>query len=377
MKGMHNNFVHCTRRNAKWGAVKIVAVLVAVAAMATPAGATGIESLSRNSLGTWVLQDSNINMGGVSAGQTYNELLHRLGSSDEYFALNAAGGVETIFKNGLGTWIRQDSTVTMGGVSAGITFHEIIVRDAVVDEYFLANVSGGIDVIWKGGSTWNYASSATQLGGVTAGQTYNEFLSRVGATDEYFAANAAGGVETIFKNGLGAWIRQDSSVNMGGVSAGVTFNDLVTRDGVVDEYFLANAAGGIDVIWKSGTGWNYQDSSLQLGGVTAGRVYTEILTRDGAVDEYFLLNEMGGIDILFKNGLGAWILQDSTASTGGVTAGRFYNDLIFRPGSSDEYFAAHTIAPVIVPEPASLALLGLGGLVMLRRQRQVRGVTHC
>ncbi len=209
----------------------------------------------------------------------------------------------------------------------------------------------------------NMASGIAQITSDTAFQGANVSivsggnLRTFGNTTVNAATNFAGA--GVLQNGVGGGMLLNSGVSLGQV--GLT-NSGMLRIGesgsglaAVDRFTsTAEAAWGVDIGgYLAGT---KHDLLLVTGGTTMldGQLLVSLLTGFAPQigDEFTILSSLGGVSGAFSN--------DPTSFANGLT---YDWTVIYNPNT------VVLRLDIIVPTPGSLALLGLGGLLAVRRRR--------
>lgn len=127
----------------------------------------------------------------------------------------------------------------------------------------------------------------------------------------------------------------------------------------------AAAFAEFEAVW--GTGINLVGTDG--GGLGQGGDSVFLLDNTGATVDSFSYTDLDALPLGFDPAASFDIAQGGGASVVGIggayESNEFFNDSI---GASPDFMITIIGSPGVVPEPATAALLGLGGLAMLRRR---------
>ena len=176
------------------------------------------------------------------------------------------------------------------------------------------------------GSIWN-------TNAITPGD-YSAMAGDGANATTFFGAKSGGGVDQVRWTGS-AWSAAEIAP---GTYSGVA------GEGGGNVVFGAKSGGGVDQIAWNGSGWSVNEITTNTYSVVAG---------DGANgNTLFGAKAGGGVDQIRWGG-SSWLVAEVTSATYSVLAG---------DSTANTFYG-------VVPEPATMALLGLGSLVMLRRKK--------
>lgn len=220
---------------------------------------------------------------------------------------NTAGGV----------WVRTDGLDSEPVVTHGTGYGNITAIDVLSNDNVVIADQGGVVRLRHGA---NLASIAYGQGYGTIGDV------AVTANDNVVIGNTAGSV----------WIRTDGLDSEPVVTQGAGYGIITAIEGLSNgNVVIANSGGEIRV-----------RNGLNLAPVAYGSGYGNIVGIDVTYDGKILVgNSAGGVYLLGVSG-------------GGLTT----------LASGANYSTIGDVA-VLVPEPATIAILGLGALVLRRRKR--------
>lgn len=212
------------------------------------------------------------------------------------------------------------------------------------------------DLVFGGGSTLTAATDV--IGSNPSSVTFNDVTVNVG--DDIFTGGAAGNF--IFNVGSVTNVDDDFEANSGGT---ITVNGGTHTTGIAptgSSNFGAQNNSTMNFLGGTVATGNFR--STASGTITVGGDATltgSTSSLEGALD--FANDWTGSLTISGHDGLSTW----ETVLTGGATL----NNVAIDGTSFANNFVVtnngQTLA--LVPEPGSLALLGLGGLLIARRRR--------
>ena len=255
-----------------------------------------------------------------------------------------------------------------------------IAAGATVSSYFFTQTTGTISQTGGGSNYLLSGGSFKQDGGlwktgrgfnITAGNVTTlesgTILSSFNGTGGGTSNAEANGADFIINGGL---FEVQSGRNLAITNGGtleVNGGTLTIAGSILDISFKS-AGGGIS--FNGGTttasGFNFaKDADLTFGGTTSGSV---TVASSSGVDSYDWLTgsqmslTISGSDEWAESEWNAGRLLFNGLGTGDLGTWGDVNGTVFAYDSSTETLS-------LVPEPSSLALLGLGGLCVLRRRR--------
>ena len=252
---------------------------------------------------------------------------------------------------------------------------------------YAARPGGGVDLIVYGTTNpWpTYANRISSSG------VYSSLAGACNYTDRLYAAKPTGGIDLLINPGSNQqWITYDNKVN-----SGTVYNSIVSDGLTSHRLHAARVGGGIDVIVGASNGTtlvyttyagradNSSDNYITLAAspTIANRFYG--LQDDGTIDlfvfgspsyvkyddvanvavngDYVAIaasNNNGNVDLLVGPGTSWVVYADKVVSDGSV-----YGAIATSANVTDRIYAA------TIPEPATVVLLSIGGLVLARRRR--------
>ncbi|MBN1554369.1 MAG: PEP-CTERM sorting domain-containing protein [Phycisphaerae bacterium] len=194
----------------------------------------------------------------------------------------------------------------------------------------------GIDEIYDNGTTLVRGDTVNDDVQYTA-VAYN---TRHAYADSFMGARADGGI-------------QETYYNSGWVNGSVVFTDLCynAAHSNKDFYYGVRADGGVQEIYYSGD-WLLGDR------VNAGVMYNAVAHSTAmSTDSFVAAPASGGVQVVSYSG--GWNSSDA------VLTDKVYGDLAYNPNSANDMFYG-----VVIPEPMTLSLLAVGGLLAVRRRRR-------
>ena len=315
--------------------------------------------------GVWEIWNSGEGQpGGEVAGGKYNSLA---GDDGQYAAWAAptTGGLKQVWYSG--GWGSYDHSPYLPD-GAG-TVYTVLEDDlGSGDSVFAAKQGGGVDEIaWWGGS-WHYNEV---FPGVDV-----KAMAGLG-TNAVFATFNGGGIAQM--GYWGGWTVAGNIV-AGPIGEFDQFNDIASYDGAGDYAVAAEAGGGLHEIWYSG-GWNASEitSNEYAQVIAVGNADFYAAGASNGLDHVYWDGSQWQIDAILGgdqvrdmvvNGSEVWAALtgggvarlDSSGWLGWAQYGNEY-DLLANNGGGGSVFGAS------VPEPSTLALLGLGGMLFRRRRK--------
>ncbi len=214
----------------------------------------------------------------------------------------------------------------------------------------MAAQTGGLSHVLVTGGT--QAGSVTSAGGTSTRGVYHQLTSVPNSSTYYFSflmSSAGSRVASLGLRQQGAHDTAASNTSLGGVSVGFSGSNIVAwvngtaTTSIISNYTTNSTYFTLVEILNNGVGNN---DTVNI------KIYAS-----GNTD---LSNPNGSISITNQDVTGKLTHLAAIKGTGttGVHA------------SLDEFRFGTSLASVVIPEPASLALMGLGGLLMLGRSRK-------
>jgi hypothetical protein len=230
------------------------------------------------------------------------------------------------------TWTQSDVV--------GIQYTEMATRHTADNQFYGLKTDGKIDLVYHNGSNWAVYASYT-------GTTAYKAITADYAANWIYAVRADGaGVDRLTISGAGA-----GGLTYNYFVGAYNFNEIETVTGLGDQFFGANADGTLDRIRFATSAFVKDDLSSDNYKALASDASTAVMMVYGA------RADGTGVDRIRYNG-SAWVKDQSLLTTAD------YDELATVTGRTNQFYGS-----TIVPEPATLAILGLGGLLLSRRRK--------
>jgi hypothetical protein len=226
-----------------------------------------------------------------------------------------------------------------------VSYTEMATRHNLANQFYGLRPSGQIDLVYFTGSSWSIYGSytgSTLYKAISADYANNSFLYGVRADGTGVDRLTISGRSIVFNYFVGAY----------------DFREIETMTGVGNSFYGARAdGGGLERVYWTGSAFASQ--SLVSGDYKAL-----------AADAYWSGNGTGlmlygaradgtGVDRIRSDNWGSsWFVDFARLTT------KDYDELATMHGVPNQFYGS------VIPEPATLAMLGLGTLLCLSRRRR-------
>jgi len=268
-------------------------------------------------------------------------------NSNNYQALAYEGTLAGPTLKVYGTSTNGSGTYDIASTNYGVSYNapvlaksenyvELSARPGVQNQWYGLKANGVIDSLYYNGgypyTVYCNSSTAPLYKAITGDWASNNYL---------FGARADGsGVDRLIFSGA-ALVFNDHISN-------VDYAELETVYGYGNQIFGRTAAGAVNMVFYS-NGW--QTESVATG-------YKAIAANADTGYWLFAARSSGaGVDRLHRDANGTWTISDYLLTT------KNYDELATVYGFSNQFYGS------TIPEPATLAILGLGGLLLGRRRK--------
>jgi hypothetical protein len=225
------------------------------------------------------------------------------------------------------TWTQSDVV--------GTAYTEMATRHTAANQFYGLKTDGKIDLVYHNGSNWGvYASytGATNYKAITADYLAN-WIYAVRADGTGVDRLTISGTSLVYNYFIGAY----------------NFKEIETVSGQGDQFYGANVDGTLDRIRFAGSAFVKDDLVSGNYKALAADASTTVLMVYGA------RADGTGVDrIRYNNG---WSVDQSLLTTAN------YDELATVTGRTNQFYGS------TIPEPATLAILGLGGLLLGRKRK--------
>ena len=252
---------------------------------------------------------------------TYQALTTAYATANQAFGAKAGGGVDAIYYSGgwTATPVNPHSFVSLANVNA-------------VNQFMGVRSAGSLEFTYYSSGWFNYT--------VGSGSYQKVINDPMNATSVY-ALRADGGIDRVTFNGS-AWVTTT-------VDHTQTYVAL-TADSVVANWVYGATAGGLYGIVDAGSGFGAPT-------LMNANSYKELEDITGAANQLFGARADGtGLDAVYFNG-SVWVNYQANPNDYGV---------LLHDSNNGNLYAS------VVPEPGTMSMLGLGGLILLYWRKKIQ-----